>query len=288
MECCRPRLLSPLILVSILLWGTSRAVGRDAICSSDNSYHVADATGRVCAVPTVVEDAVRHLESSAKKALAEFEDEGREPELTSELVRTVSPDGVQVYVLKIRGPCLYAFDHFIVCDGDGRRCAAAIPFVCGKWTAGFQEEPELAIGALLKFASLDGRSVFVVSEVVHNGTVYTGVVDHYYELGEGPTVSQVLAVESKVFDPRNSNRLLQRRLVIGKAGMSIETALKNLSNKQVTVLGNVALKRQSSGAYKVVRSGRAKPSHEYPLISIWCSSWDEADDFLCKGYTVYY
>ena len=151
------------------------------------------------------------------------------------------------------------------------------------------KRPYIALGDLRN----DGHKQIVIEERGHNGTIYNAAVYRYFDLGDDLTLTNVLALEARAYDP----------FFDGDA--SIERTLTPIDATHVRIDQTyVSGKKRISGGYAVLEStGRGKPyrvrerhgldkrvSPHFELCndSLISLSGEDDNTFLKDGHGLYY
>ena len=206
--------------------------------------------------------------------------------------------GLQLFIAEVSlgGALGGSFFHFILYDPTTGRVTANPPAVGSKWPQLFGAFDPLVYTPFVSSADLFGnhRPQIVFEERVHNGTVYNGVVYHYFDVGPNLELTRVLALETRVLplDPRKG--LLVRELTQLEPGHLRITMFEqsNRPDAQRKELGFVNLQSDGPGIpFRVVDQHVEDRDYDKALVTFMGSSEDPRvsdDSFLRDGYTGYY
>src|SRR5262249_36994855 len=144
-------------------------------------------------VPREVEATINRLVDSYRKRWAHsFGDAssiGERSQASGWIYSFRAPRGRQLFLFQLVNPLGFTMHFPIVHDPKGRASTRIPPTLWGKWTdierdaiASGRERPRCLEKPLIAFDDLDrdGQPEIVIEEVVHNGTMYNGVVYHYF------------------------------------------------------------------------------------------------------------
>jgi hypothetical protein len=136
----------------------------------------------------------------------------------------------------------------------------------------------------------NGRRQIVFEERVHNGTMYNGVIYHYFDIGPKLELTRVLARETRVEALDRDNGLYVRELTqLSPTRLRLDTvSLRGNREARRQALGFVLLESPGPGvAFRVVERHPMDTGAHVGLVSVVQAPEDE-DRFLREGYRLYY
>ena len=166
------------------------------------------------------------------------------------------------------------------------------PWVGAKWPQIFGAGDPLVTRPFVSSADLflNGHRQIVFEERVHNGTMYNGVIYHYFDIGPQLELTRVLARETRMAALDQKDGLYVRELTqLSPTRLRLDT---------FSVGGNRAARRQALGfvilespgpgiAFRVVERHPVGVGAQVGLVSFGQAPEDE-DRFLREGYRFYY
>jgi hypothetical protein len=195
-----------------------------------------------------------------------------------------APSGDLLFVFTREWPTGGPGYFFILYNPASRLLTGVPPATYGKWSVGDTDVQR----PLVAFEDLDhdGAPELAVREISHNGTEYNARVRHYYRIGRDLSLEPVLALEEEsTLDQRPYPTTLIRRVrPIARDSLLVETLLRVPGVPDRTV-GNFVLARGPVGPYHLARRHVLMRKYSWALVT---TSGDDENEFLIKGYTVWY
>lgn len=265
-----------------------------AVATPDNDIRVfkdTRAPGTSVAVPPVVAE---QLAAAANRFLGEV-DTDVSGGLTCE---SLFPDSVyrvsaalqrNLYVVDISGNFGISFFYLVLHDPVTGTVTADPPRIYAKWVQGFGRNDPMVETPFVSSADLfqDHNPQIVFEEQVHNGTVYNGVVYHYFEVGPNLELTRVAARETRVimFDRgpflREFTSLAPTRLRLD----IFEDPKGNASQRKD--LGYAILESEGIGRpFHISEQHPTDKDIDQNMVTL--GGVESQDDFLRHGYTEYY
>jgi hypothetical protein len=195
----------------------------------------------------------------------------------------------EFYVAYFHIPAGIEYFSLVLFDRSSGAVTRQPAMIGAKWTEGFGTSDPFTRQPFVSSADLlqNGHRQIVFEERVHNGTVYNGVVYHYFEVGNDLELTRILAHEASVdiFDhlyTRELTRLAPNRLRLDTFSTS------NIDGGGARPAGYAILERDGVGLpFKVVESHPVDKDMIQGLITF--SGEPGGDDaFLRDGFTGYY
>jgi hypothetical protein len=255
-----------------------------------------DPRGVPSALPAPVEATVRRLTYRHwKRYLAWRGTAGSATHLRDFLgpiIRIPTPQHLDLYIFEEADPVDCAYYDFILYNPRTKQATAKPPYIYAKWMPG-EDWGEPLERPLISFKDIDGdgSEELVVRERVHNGTVYNGVMTHYYALTSDCALRQMVAVETRVVVLAMSGpvREIHRALLpVGRNELKLTAVLKDMeTGRPDTLLGEVVLRRKSPSSPVQVATKRAfVEGFKDELIT--SNSDEDENAMLRNGYRGYY
>ena len=197
----------------------------------------------------------------------------------------------QLFVAEIRVATAGRFFYLVLHDPVTGAVTRDPPWLGAKLVAASGTDDPLIKTPLVSSADLfrNQRRQIVFEERVHNGTVYNGVVYHYFDVGPQLELIRVLARETRVVDPTRGDRIYQRELaVLKKSRLRLDLYAASPDGKiRREALGYTILESAGPGhAFRVVERHARDKSGARTLVTY--SEGADDDAFLREGYRVYY
>jgi hypothetical protein len=245
-------------------------------------------------VPTVIADQVRAVAANWIRRRPELAEGLKCDELLRHPVYRISLGGGRyLYVAEVSlsvGP-----DFFLLTAYDeARRQAGARPVLIGaKWPQGFGAKDRLVRRPFVREVHWPGsdRPIVVFEERVHNGSLYNGVIDHYFEVDPDLGLNGILAVERTVIVPEGpQNRRVRRELsVVGPNRLRLDVRIHDMDKAgRDTTAGHVLLARPGPGStFRVIESRTARGFDPRGLMT-FCEQSGSNEHFFSRGCDFYY
>jgi len=198
----------------------------------------------------------------------------------------------QLFVAEIRVGTGGRFFYLVLYDPATNTVTQDPPWLGAKFLTSSATDDPLIKTPIVSSADLfrNQHRQVVFEERVHNGTVYNGVVYHYFDIGPNLELVRVLARETRVPDATRKDRLYQRELaVLKKMRVRLDLYAASADGK---------VRRESLG-YTVLQS--AGPGHPFRVVErhsrdkagagtlvTFTEGVDHDDAFLREGYRMYY
>jgi hypothetical protein len=266
------------------------------LATDDNDIRLDDdrrPPGKPISLPEAVADRVR---AAAAKMLARTLPELAEGLTCAMLLRPVyhvSGFGrANLFVAEADIPTAGGFFFVILHDPATGATTQDPPWIGSKWPQVFGTRDPLVRIPLVSSDDLfqNGRRQVVFEERVHNGTLYNGVIYHYFDVGAHMELIRVLARETRVLEPLRAESLYLREL----APMAADRMRLDMYETPIKQDGN----RQQMGYSVLDRAGPGAPFHvteRHPLLGVdphelvtFCETSGGDDTFLRKGCDFYY
>lgn len=164
-----------------------------------------------------------------------------------------------------------------------------------KWPQAFGARDPLLKFPLVSSSDLfhDGHQQIVFEERVHNGTVYNGVIYHYFYVGPDLRLIRILALETRVIAPLREQSIYSREVTpLGSHRLRMdiyETRLDNPGDRRP--LGYAILDRANEGVPFHVAERHPQPGFDERELVTFAELEEPSggdDAFLRNGYTFYY
>jgi hypothetical protein len=194
-----------------------------------------------------------------------------------------------LYVAGRNLPFGFQANYLILFDNKSGAITANPPSIQMKWMNGMEPDDFLLNFPLIRFEEFGESRLIIAKEQAHNGSVYNAMIDHYFEIGNDLSLTQIMAVEARAFSPFE--------------GRKIERHAKFLSNTRVELfvfgaaegeafrgMGRAILEREGEGKpYRVVKREMESEFEKWEksLIS-FCESVSSDDYFQEHGCDFYY
>jgi len=251
--------------------------------------------GRVAPMPTQVAAVLHRV---AARLIANIDDAELKNDLTCATLfpgsyKISAPERRELFVAEIYLGFGVGFFYFVLHDPATGDVTSVPPRVYSKWQQ-ISDHDDLLQKPFVASEDLyqDNHRQIVFEERVHNGTVYNGVVYHYFSVGPRLELTRVLALETRVFTPTDEpDDALYVRKLTRLAPLRLRLDLIAMFEDGVTEhrkIGFVILESGGSGLPFRVVERHAEDLHY--LDALVTLSWDSPGDdvFLREGYTFYY
>jgi len=164
------------------------------------------------------------------------------------------------------------------------------PRVGSRWMDNFDPRDPLVKPPIVSARNLLGAPGpdVVFQEQVHNGTLYNGVIYHYFEVGPQLNLTPVLALETRVADPTDDHFWYVRTLrTLAQNRLRLNLFQTSDHGKQ-RLLGNATLARDGPGKPFKVIARRAENKMRTGGLITFCASSKDDNQFLREGCDFYY
>jgi len=211
-------------------------------------------------------------------------------DLYPEVFRISEPDHRELFVAEISVGMGGDFFYLVAYDSRTGAATTDPPHIGAKSQQSFGAEDELVKKPFLSTADLfqNHHPQVVFEERVHNGTMYNGVVYHYFDIQPNLALIRVLARETRVraLDPHEG--LFVRELTI-MSPTRVRMDTFSETNGTRKAMGYVILESAGPGhAFRVAERHPADPNNHQGLVTFTDESPKGEEVFLREGYTFYY
>src|SRR5262249_16496457 len=258
------RLISALIVVAITgcpAAAQSPSRHLTAIVTPSNDLSVEESPlGRRAPVPSVVEAKIRAIVADQRqKWRASLRESAHSWDFYGTVFRINAPEARELYVFNFVAPLGFQTYYLLLFDRHKATVTERPPVVYAKWTKLIHG---LLVRPLIAFEDVDrdGYPELVVQEHVHNGTMYNGVVYHYFHVGPSLSLRRILAVETRVVDIHSLNeqgRIVRTVTANSPAELLLETWTQRSASAPREKVGEAILRRSRIGTPFRVAARRA-------------------------------
>jgi len=194
-----------------------RPLLKTAIARADNDITTTeDRTGRKVALPRAVSNKIHELAIKEYRQKVDWIRKHEDPpwfpklkEVYGPVFRVDAPRDRKLYIFKTQHELgLTSCYYLLFYDPHTTKLSQEPPCIIGRWSDLMQgEQAEKEGSALMQrpyvfFDDLnqDQEPEIVIQEQVHNGSLYNGVVYHYFFIGADLSLKEILALEARLID----------------------------------------------------------------------------------------
>lgn len=300
-------LMSKILLLAAMLWsglfaGTTSAFALDrpsvSGCASPRAFATADndirldgdtrPPGTAIPLPPRVAEIIK---ISAAQLLAKLPAElasGLSCDLifSQGVYRVSVSGGRELFVADINLITSGSFFCLILYDPATGAVTQSPPMIGSKWPQLFGASDPLTKKPFVSSRGFAGNQI-IFEERTHNGTVYNGVIYHYYEVGPRLELTRILALKASAdfFDKLHIRELTQ----LTPTRFRLETfSVSDIRGANKQSLGYVVLERNGIGLALHVAERHPVDPRSANLLVTFNGESNTDDDFLRDGYTFYY
>jgi hypothetical protein len=189
---------------------------------------------------------------------------------------------LQLYVAEVHIHAIPDYFLLILYDPKTGRATRSPPRIGARWQQVFHTSDSFIKRPLVSSTTQlnSKRPQIIFEEIVHNGTMYNGIVYHYFEIGSDLQLAHSLAIEARAFGPLGDGYVRQAHW-LGPNRLRLSLFLQKEGGRREP-LGYSMLGRNGPGLPFRVMQQRPKPGGNPSGLITFCE--DQIDDeFLQHG-----